>query len=183
MSHRAAFTESPPSSPRRRRCWRPRARLRARATRRWTPSRPSPCTGWTRRWGSAARGWGTWSSRAGVVGMVSALLLQWWTGAVDYPLVIGGKPLFAFEFSIPITFEVTVLLAAFAAVLGMFAAEWPATAVASGVPRGELPARHRRRLSAGDRERRSEVRAAGLRASALASLGATRTEVVEEEAA
>jgi hypothetical protein len=58
---------------------------------------------------------------AGFVGMVLALLLQWWTGAVDYPLVIGGKPLFAFEFSIPITFEVTVLLAAFAAVLGMLA--------------------------------------------------------------
>jgi hypothetical protein len=57
----------------------------------------------------------------GVCGAASALLLQWWTGAVDYPLVIGGKPLFAFEFSIPITFELTVLFAAFAAVLGMFA--------------------------------------------------------------
>ncbi len=57
----------------------------------------------------------------GLLGTVSALLLQWWTGAVAYPLVIGGKPLFAFEFSIPITFELTVLLAAFAAVLGMLA--------------------------------------------------------------
>ena len=58
---------------------------------------------------------------AGVTGLLLALLLQWWTGAVDYPLVIGGKPLFAVEFSIPITFELTVLLAAFAAVGGMFA--------------------------------------------------------------
>jgi hypothetical protein len=57
----------------------------------------------------------------GIAGMLAALLLQWWTGAVDYPLVIGGKPLFAFEFSIPITFELTVLVAAFAAVGGMFA--------------------------------------------------------------
>ncbi len=59
---------------------------------------------------------------AGIAGAASALLLQWWTGAVDYPLVIGGKPFFAFEFSIPITFELTVLFASFAAVLGMLAA-------------------------------------------------------------
>jgi len=57
----------------------------------------------------------------GLFGMLNALLLQWWTGAVDYPLVIGGKPLFAFEFSIPVTFELTVLFSSFAAVLGMFA--------------------------------------------------------------
>jgi hypothetical protein len=67
----------------------------------------------------------------GITGACLALLLQWWTGAGDvhllpawtalvpYPLVIGGKPLFAFEPSIPITFELTVLLSAFAAVFGM----------------------------------------------------------------
>ncbi len=69
----------------------------------------------------------------GLVGMSLALLLQWWSGAGDpnlfptwtglsaYPLIIGGKPLFAFEPSIPITFELTVLLASFTAVFGMFA--------------------------------------------------------------
>lgn len=57
----------------------------------------------------------------GLTGAALALLLQWWTGAVDYPLVIGGKPLFAFEPSIPITFELAVLLAAFTAVGGMLA--------------------------------------------------------------
>lgn len=58
---------------------------------------------------------------AGVIGAAAALHLQWWTGAVDYPLVIGGKPFFAFEPSIPITFELTVLLTAIATVVGMFA--------------------------------------------------------------
>jgi hypothetical protein len=57
----------------------------------------------------------------GVVGAGCALLLQWWTGAVASPLVIAGKPLFAFEFSIPVTFELTVLFAAFGAVVGMLA--------------------------------------------------------------
>jgi hypothetical protein len=57
----------------------------------------------------------------GLLGLASAILLQWWTGAVDYPLVIAGKPLFAVEPSVPIIFELSVLLSAFAAVLGMFA--------------------------------------------------------------
>jgi hypothetical protein len=57
----------------------------------------------------------------GLTGLTLAVVLQWWTGAVDYPLVIAGKPLFAFEPSIPIMFELSVLLSAFGAVLGMLA--------------------------------------------------------------
>lgn len=53
-------------------------------------------------------------------GLTVAILLQWWTGAVAYPLVIAGKPFFAFEPSIPIIFELTVLFSAFVAVFGMF---------------------------------------------------------------
>jgi hypothetical protein len=117
----------------------------------------------------------------GFLGMVSALLLQWWTGAVDYPLVIGGKPLFAFEFSIPITFELTVLFAAFAAVLGMLAV--------NGLPRLHHPVfgceSFRRVTDDGyllvieSDDPKFDPRACTER---LASLGATRTEVVEEEA-
>jgi len=55
----------------------------------------------------------------GLCGTATALLLIWWVGAINYPLVIGGKPLFDFTFSIPVTFELTVLFSAFAAVLGM----------------------------------------------------------------
>lgn len=56
---------------------------------------------------------------AAVVGASLALALQWWTGAIDYPLHVGGKPLFAWEFSVPVTFELAVLLGAFAAFGGM----------------------------------------------------------------
>jgi len=52
-------------------------------------------------------------------GLLNAILMIWYAGAVDYPLVIGGKPLFAWEFSIPPMFELTVLFSSFAAVLGM----------------------------------------------------------------
>jgi hypothetical protein len=56
---------------------------------------------------------------AGALGTLSAYLLIWYTGAVDYPLIIGGKPLFSVIPSIPVMFELTVLFAAFAAVFGM----------------------------------------------------------------
>jgi len=57
----------------------------------------------------------------GLSGTATALLLQWWCGAINYPLVIGGKPLFDFSFSVPIAFELTILFSAFASVIGMFA--------------------------------------------------------------
>ena len=57
----------------------------------------------------------------GATGLALATWLQWWTSAVDYPINISGKPFFAFEPSIPIMFEVTVLLSALAAVAGMLA--------------------------------------------------------------
>ncbi|MBU1429107.1 DUF3341 domain-containing protein [Myxococcota bacterium] len=58
---------------------------------------------------------------AGLMGMATGLALQWWSGSVAYPLVIGGKPLFAWEFALPITFELSILFASFGTVLGMFA--------------------------------------------------------------
>jgi hypothetical protein len=48
-------------------------------------------------------------------------VMPWWSGFGAYPLVVGGKPFFDFTYSIPITFELTVLLSAFCAVFGMFA--------------------------------------------------------------
>ncbi|NNE35064.1 MAG: DUF3341 domain-containing protein [Rhodothermales bacterium] len=57
----------------------------------------------------------------GVVGFALAYWLQWWTGKVDYPINISGKPFFAIEPSIPIMFELTILFAAIATVFGMFA--------------------------------------------------------------
>lgn len=56
-----------------------------------------------------------------LAGIALAILLQWWTGAVDYKLVIAGKPLFALEPSVPIIFELGVLVSAFGAVIGMLA--------------------------------------------------------------
>ena len=52
---------------------------------------------------------------AGIAGAALALLMQWWTNAVDYPLILSGKPLFSLPANIPVTFELIVLLSALAA--------------------------------------------------------------------
>jgi len=52
-------------------------------------------------------------------GTVGAMALQGWVAAVDYPLVISGKPLFSWQAFVPVAFEVTILLGALGAVFGM----------------------------------------------------------------
>src|SRR5665213_2494327 len=55
------------------------------------------------------------------MGAATALLLIWYIGAIDYRLVIGGKPFFDFSYTIPVAFELTVLFSAFATFIGMWA--------------------------------------------------------------
>ncbi len=57
---------------------------------------------------------------AGITGTVSALLLQIWTSAFDWPINIGGKPFISFPAFIPITFELTVLFGGLATVGALF---------------------------------------------------------------
>ena len=56
---------------------------------------------------------------AGLTGAALGFGLQWWVHNSAQPLVISGKPYFAWPAYIPITFEVGVLFAAFGAVFGM----------------------------------------------------------------
>lgn len=55
----------------------------------------------------------------GLSGTVIALLLTYFTNSIDYPLVIGGKPFFSLPAYIPVTFELTVLLATVSTVIAM----------------------------------------------------------------
>ncbi|HCY77847.1 MAG TPA: hypothetical protein DHV28_18210 [Ignavibacteriales bacterium] len=57
----------------------------------------------------------------GLSGASIALLFMYWTMSVDYPMVIGGKPFFALPAFIPVTFELTVLLATVSTVIAMIA--------------------------------------------------------------
>ncbi|MCP3977906.1 MAG: DUF3341 domain-containing protein [bacterium] len=57
---------------------------------------------------------------AGITGTTVAVLMQWWMNAVDYKLIIGGKPFFSLPSNIPVAFEVTILFAAISAFASMF---------------------------------------------------------------
>jgi hypothetical protein len=57
----------------------------------------------------------------GLTGGFSGWLLQYWTMAVDYPYLIGGKPFHSWPAFIPVIFECTILFAALTAVFGMIA--------------------------------------------------------------
>jgi hypothetical protein len=55
----------------------------------------------------------------GLTGMVTALAMQTWMNTIDYPLNIGGRPLLSLPAWVPITFELSVLFAAFGIFFGL----------------------------------------------------------------
>jgi hypothetical protein len=57
----------------------------------------------------------------GMIGAVAAFSFMYWTSVIYYPWNVGGRPLNSWPSFIPITFELTVLVAAFTAVIGMLA--------------------------------------------------------------
>jgi Alternative complex III, ActD subunit len=55
----------------------------------------------------------------GIAGGLTGFFLPYFVSVIDYPLNIGGRPLNSWPHWIPVTFELTVLFAAFGAVVGM----------------------------------------------------------------
>ncbi len=58
---------------------------------------------------------------AGLTGTCCAFALQYWTSAVDWPLIVGGKPFNSWPAWVPVMFELTVLFAGLSTVGAMFA--------------------------------------------------------------
>jgi hypothetical protein len=100
---------------------------------------PFPIHGMDRAMGLGNSKVGYITLGGGLTGLAVGTWLQWWTGGVDYPINISGKPFFAFEPSIPIMFEVTILFSALAAVTGMF--------LMNGLPRPYNPLFYSKRFA------------------------------------
>ena len=81
----------------------------------------------------------------GLVGGSIGYLMQWWISAISYPINVGGKPYHSWPAFIVVTFEMTVLFAGVAAVLGMLAL--------NGLPMPYHPVFHSSRFAFATRDR------------------------------
>lgn len=85
----------------------------------WDVFTPYPIHGMDRAMGITNSKVGWFSFIGGCTGYTTGMLLIWFTNKVDYPIVIGGKPMFSPMSAFPPSYELTILLGAFGALLGM----------------------------------------------------------------
>lgn len=95
-------------------------KVRDAGYRNWDCITPFPIHGLDKAMGVRRSHVPKFSFVGGVIGFVTGMLLIWWTGAVDYPLIVGGKPYFSPLFAFPVAYELTILFTAFATIGGMF---------------------------------------------------------------
>lgn len=60
------------------------------------------------------------SLAGGLLGFTTGMSLIYWSSAIDYPLIVGGKPYFSPLYAFPVSYELTILFTAFATIIGMF---------------------------------------------------------------
>ncbi len=97
-------------------------RVRDAGYARWDTHTPFPVHGMDRAMGLKDSRIGWIVITFAVTGLTGAFVMMHWMNGVDYPLVVGDKPGGApgtLPSMVPILFELTVLLSAFGAVLGM----------------------------------------------------------------
>src|ERR1051325_9853452 len=85
----------------------------------WDVFTPFPVHGMDKAMGMKNSKVGWFSFIGGVTGYTTGMLMIWWTNAVDYPILIGGKPMFSPFGAFPPSYELTILFGSFGAILGM----------------------------------------------------------------
>ena len=81
----------------------------------------------------------------GALGAATAWIMQYYIAAIDYPINVGGRPLYSWPSFIVITFELTVLFAACTAFFGSLAL--------CGFPRPNFPMFNWDRFKTASRDR------------------------------
>ncbi|NOS69889.1 MAG: DUF3341 domain-containing protein [Verrucomicrobia bacterium] len=94
-------------------------KVRNAGFRKWDVFTPFPIHGMDKAMGLKNSKVGWFSFIGGVTGYATGMLMIWWMNAVDYKILIGGKPNFSPFGAFPPSYEMTILLGAFGAIGGM----------------------------------------------------------------
>jgi hypothetical protein len=154
-------------------------KVRDSGFRKWDVFTPFPVHGMDKAMGLKNSNVGWFSFIGGVTGYTCGMLMIWWMNAVDYPIEIGGKPMFSPFAAFPPSYELTILLGSFGSLLGML--------FLNRLPRLHHPLLKHRRFALATHDRfflvietgdpkYSETETRKL----LESTGSTRIEMVEE---
>jgi hypothetical protein len=87
--------------------------------RRWDVFTPFAVHGMDRAMGLRNSKVGWFSFIGGATGYVLGNLMIWFMNDANYPILVGGKPMFSPFAAFPPSYELTILLGAFGSILGM----------------------------------------------------------------
>ena len=85
----------------------------------WDVFTPFPVHGMDRAMGLKHSVVGWFSFIGGVSGYTLGMVMIWWMNAYDFPILVGGKPMFSPFGAFPPSYELTILLGSFGAIIGM----------------------------------------------------------------
>jgi hypothetical protein len=94
-------------------------KVRDAGFRRWDVFTPFPVHGMDRAMGMRNSKVGWFAFIGGVTGYTTGMLMIWFMNAFDYPILIGGKPMFSPFYAFPPSYELTILFGAFGSLFGM----------------------------------------------------------------
>lgn len=106
-------------------------KVRDAGYKKWDVYAPIPIHGIDEAMGLKSPKVGLLVGMGALIGCSGALLMQWFLSDKLYRVTVSGKPFWAWEQFTPVTFELSVLFSAFAALLGMLAL--------NGLPRWHHP--------------------------------------------
>jgi len=94
-------------------------KIRDAGFRRWDVFSPYPIHGMNQAMGLKNSKVGWFGFIGGCTGYTTGMVMIWWMNAHDYPILVGGKPMFSPYFAFPPSYELTILFAAFGSIIGM----------------------------------------------------------------
>ncbi|KAB2667640.1 MAG: DUF3341 domain-containing protein [Verrucomicrobia bacterium] len=94
-------------------------RCRDAGFKKWDVHTPFPIHGMDDAMGLGKSPVGWFTFAGATTGFFTGMTMIWYMNQFDYPLVVGGKPLFTPLYAFPVSYELTILLGSFATLFAM----------------------------------------------------------------